>query len=267
MTSPNQSEWAMRLQQLHWLLLISLTACSNPFAGQFQIEFKFDASCGEGTLSFYLSDPVLITAEGTSEPLHFDIEIPWQSERVGLISMARACAPSPDMSGNARLQASAAPGDYRYLEFSLGVPFDLNHVNPLEATPPLDVSSMFWVWQTGYKFLRYDVGRQWSFHLGSTGCHSASAVRAPAAPCTQPNLARIRVPLTDPATARIEIDVDALIAGIDIHEAKNCVEAYGEDPACKVLVERLGLNPESGQCINECEGQVLFRAGAESQSL
>ncbi len=56
-----------------------------------------------------------------------------------------------------------------------------NHANPAAALAPLNVGSMFWTWQLGYKFLRLDVRRQdsdtsaWSLHLGSEGCQSNAA--------------------------------------------------------------------------------------------
>ena len=249
-----------------WLsaIWLSLAACSEPLTRQVDYEFVLEDSrveaCGNGLLSFYLSDPHLISANGGETPLQLDAESLWQSQRTALISLAEECSPSRDHGGNSRLMGTGASGDFQYLEFSLGVPFELNHVNPLEAEVPLDVPTMFWVWQTGYKFMRYDIEGQWSFHLGSTGCHSASAVRAPARPCEQPNLARIRVPISDPSQARIGVDLHALISGIDTLEADNCVEAYRQDPSCQMLVERLGLDAETGQCVDECDGQVLFRA-------
>lgn len=216
-------------------------------------------------LSFYLSDPHLVTGQAREISIQLDTKHSWQSERTVLIALAEACSPSQGADGNTRLKGTVPPGNYQYLEFSLGVPFELNHMNPLEAEPPLDVSSMFWVWQTGYKFLRYDIEGQWSFHLGSTGCHSVSAVRAPAEPCAQPNLARIRIPLKDSLQARALVDLNALLAGIDTHTADNCVEAYGQDPLCRSLVERLGLNAETGRCMDECDGQVLFRTPDTAQ--
>ena len=254
-----------------WLsaIWLSLAACSEPLTSQVEIEFELEDSrveaCGNGLLSFYLSDPHLITSNGGEIPIQLDAESSWQSQRTALISLAEECGPSRGTGGNSGLNGTVPSGDYQYLEFSLGVPFELNHVNPLEAEAPLDVPSMFWVWQTGYKFLRYDIEGQWSFHLGSTCCRSASAVRAPAEPCEQPNLARIRVPISDPFQARIGVDLDALISGIDTRGADNCVEAYGNDPLCRTLVERLGLDAGTGQCVDECDGQVLFRALDTSQ--
>ncbi len=249
-----------------WLpaILLSLAACSDPPTNTLEIEFELEDSrvevCGSGVLSFYLSDPHLINANGGETRILLDAPSSWQSQRTVLISLAEACNPSNGTGGNSGLKGRIPAGDYRYLEFSLGVPFELNHVNPLEAEPPLDLASMFWVWQTGYKFLRYDIEGRWSFHLGSTGCHSASAVRAPAEPCEQPNLAHIRVPISDLSQIRIGVDLDALIWAIDTFEAENCVEAYRQDPLCQMLVERLGLDSETGQCMDECDGQVLFRA-------
>ena len=254
-----------------WLsaIWLSLAACSEPLTRQVEFEFVLEDSrveaCGNGLLSFYLSDPHLITSNGGEIPIQLDAETSWQSQRTALISLAEKCGPSRGTGGNSRLKGTVPSGDYQYLEFSLGVPFELNHVNPLEAEAPLDVPSMFWVWQTGYKFLRYDVEGQWSFHLGSTGCHSASAVRAPAKPCEQPNLARMRVPISDPSQARIGVDLDALTSKIDTLEADNCVEAYSQNPLCQMLVERLGLDAKTGQCKNECDRQVLFRAADNSQ--
>ena len=36
------------------------------------------------------------------------------------------------------------------------MPWQLNHQNPLTASSPLNISEMFWSWQLGHKFLRFD---------------------------------------------------------------------------------------------------------------
>ncbi len=84
------------------------------------------------------------------------------------------------------------------LSFKLGVPFELNHRNPLKQSTPLNQSDMFWTWQQGHKFLRIDLDKTvtesnknnqtgWQFHLGSTGCKAASVMRSPSSPCRHPN--------------------------------------------------------------------------------
>ncbi|MCL1079235.1 metallo-mystery pair system four-Cys motif protein [Parashewanella spongiae] len=82
--------------------------------------------------------------------------------------------------------------------FTLGVPFKINHLNPLKQSAPLNQSDMFWTWQQGHKFLRIDLGKGtkdpktyyqtgWQFHLGSTGCKAESILRSPKTPCRYPN--------------------------------------------------------------------------------
>ncbi len=46
-------------------------------------------------------------------------------------------------------------GEYSDLRFNVGVPRQLNHSDPTDAAPPLDLgkADMFWSWNTGYIFL------------------------------------------------------------------------------------------------------------------
>jgi uncharacterized repeat protein (TIGR04052 family) len=103
------------------------------------------------------------------------------------------------------------PGE---LTFEVGVPFAINHQNPLHAKAPLNRSDMFWSWQLGYKFLRLDLvaddGQRWAMHLGSIGCDSSSAVRAPAAACAQPNLSGVQLREYQPGQA-LELHLDKLL--------------------------------------------------------
>ena len=41
--------------------------------------------------------------------------------------------------------------------FKLGVPFEWNHVDNVAVPSPLNVGAMFWNWQFGYKFARFDL--------------------------------------------------------------------------------------------------------------
>ncbi len=40
------------------------------------------------------------------------------------------------------------------LEFKIGVPETLNHIDPLTAVSPLNYTDMHWHWASGYKFFR-----------------------------------------------------------------------------------------------------------------
>ena len=92
----------------------------------------------------------------------------------------------------------------RSIQFTLGVPFDLNHKDPAAAEEPLRnpglASGMTWGWQGGYKFLGFDVmpvggitrdgvflGNKWNIHLGSTGCEVDPTDGSEPTECVAPN--------------------------------------------------------------------------------
>jgi uncharacterized repeat protein (TIGR04052 family) len=211
-------------------------------------------------LQVYVHDVELLDEHGKPHPFRFAAAPPWQSERVALI----------DLVGEGRARQAAiqgmpepgAPATFSGIRFTVGVPFELNHGNPLSAPPPLDRGDMFWSWQSGHKFLRVDLAadaREWSFHLGSTGCSSASALRPPAAQCAQPN--RMRVELKgDPLRNVVRFDVSALASAARAANYITCTGNYTGDPACTDAYSTTGLRPESGVCSDEhCSGQRLWK--------
>ncbi len=239
------------LRRLLVAAALLLGAC-RPADVPVRLVFEMRAGqAADATLRFYVSEVALRAADGTAVPVRLD-EGPWQGGGTALVALGGG-------TGNARLDGRAADGRYDAVEFLLGVPFYRNHGNPLAAEPPLDVPSMFWTWRSGYKFLRLDVDDDWSFHLGSTGCVSASAVRPPAEPCRRPNAARVRLARDRPAAGTIVVDVDALLAGVDPADDDNCIGAYADRGACRGLLAALGLDPATGRCLDDCGGQRVFR--------
>jgi len=153
------------------------------------------------------------------------------------------------------LTALDEPVEVTDIRFTLGVPFELNHLNPLTQPSPLNDSSMFWGWQGGHKFMRTELSSQnddWLFHLGSTGCKALSPVRAPKSECLQPNRVVVSFPFTTQATT-IEFDLAALIRGIELTRENSCQSAVDEG-SCKVLFNNLGMN------LGSSNGSVLFKA-------
>ncbi|WP_317931338.1 MbnP family copper-binding protein [Halioxenophilus sp. WMMB6] len=131
------------------------------------------------------------------------------------------------------------------LHFTLGVPFQLNHQNPLQALAPLADSDMFWTWQLGYKFLRLDVSnlaakQHWALHLGSLGCQSSSAVRAPASPCRYPNRTEIQLDYFDPQKP-IYLHLDRLFDANVLAGGENCM-GDPESRACRPLFQALAAD-------------------------
>lgn len=246
--------------------------CGNTAGKAVSMQFRLDSSvlaCAGGArlgqLGFYVSGLRLVDARGAAVPVELQAG-PTQSQADGiaLVTWTDDCPQAPDADAEAGETANAvvtgrvASASYQAVEFELGVPFELNHANPLTAPPPLNTASMFWAWQTGYKFLRLDIGTDWSFHLGSTGCVSESAVRPPES-CRQPNRATIRLPAAAAFDGVVAIDLDGLLAGLDIAVADNCVEAYAERQACRRLLTNLGIDADTGLCTDHCRHQTFFR--------
>jgi uncharacterized repeat protein (TIGR04052 family) len=145
--------------------------------------------------------------------------------------------------------------DATEIRFTLGVPFSLNHLNPLTQASPLNVSSMFWGWRGGHKFMRVELtsaNDDWLFHLGSTGCKAASPVRAPKEECLQPNRTVISLPF-NPKDRDVKVDLSALFRGLVLQRESSC-QSDVDDENCKIIFDNLGISNEKGQ------EQLLFKA-------
>ena len=205
------------------------------------------------SLRFFVSRLAALTQEGEWRPIHLELDGQTNAQ-AALLAFELDC----DQESSAVL-SFMRPDGMQSLSFTLGVPAEANHANPLQAKPPLNNFDMHWAWQGGYKFLSLDLGNVWSFHLGSTGCFSESPVRPPDTPCRQPNRVRVRV---DDLTARpitLRLDIAALLANMAPSALDNCVGPYHDKAHCRQLVTRLGLDANSGRCVNDCRGQQLVR--------
>lgn len=136
--------------------------------------------------------------------------------------------------------------DITDIRFTLGVPFELNHLNPLTQPSPINDSSMFWGWRGGHKFMRIELASQdddWLFHLGSTGCKASSPVRAPKSECLHPNRVKVYLPFTE-KTSAIKFDLTVLIRDIALTRDNSCQSAVDEQ-SCKVLFKNLDMAADS----------------------
>lgn len=216
-----------------------LAGCGS---GATQVEVRFGIADEDAAtvraLQFYVHAIELIDEHGKPHPFRLAAAAPWQSEQVALIDLAQHASVQGAVDG-------PTGATYSAVRFTVGVPFELNHGNPLVAVAPLDRGEMFWNWQSGHKFLRADLavaGREWSFHLGSTGCSSASALRPPAQPCMQPNELRIELK-GDPTRGVIRLRLPVLAAAAQAANYVACTGDYLLDPACKDAYAATGLQP------------------------
>jgi uncharacterized repeat protein (TIGR04052 family) len=250
------------------LFIAASSACSGSDARPVSIRFD-SVQGGEGvalrSLQFYVHDLELVDADGKPHRFALNATPPWQSEQVALVDLAGdAVRRNVTLSGT--IEPSAAER-FVALRFKVGVPFALNHADPLKAAAPLDRGDLFWTWQGGHKFLRVDLavdGRETSFHLGSTGCSSASALRPPAAPCAQPNEMTVQLD-GDPLAQVVRFDPASLVAAARSSGHIACTGAYAVDPACTAAFASTGLQAASGRCASDvCERQTLWSLASSS---
>lgn len=218
---------------------------------------------------FFVSSVALIDRAGNAVPVQLSSDGLWQRDGVALVDFEDGSGTCSNGSPETRtiVEGLVPAGDYQGLQFTLGIPFALNHRNPVEQGSPFNVTSMFWVWRAGYKFLRLDVKadgpveRQF-VHLGSTGCVAAQQGPAnPATRCDQENRAVIRLADFDPSRDAVITDVAELFARSDLtvnqpKTAMGCMSAP-DDSDCVGIFAALGL-PFGGQPAGP---QRFFRAG------
>ena len=204
----------------------------------------------------YLSNIVLVSVDGSSTALKLDESI-WQNESVALLDFEDGsdnCVNGTPQT-NTSISGTAPEGDYVGVRFNVGVPFEKNHADPTAASSPLNLTSMFWNWQAGYKFIRIDfvptertedapVG--WFFHLGSTMCKAESRTEAPAQACMNPNVMNVSLDAFNSETDTIVIDPAALVSEVDLSmntldTSPGCM-SFPNDPECTTVMVKLGLD-------------------------
>lgn len=206
----------------------------------------------------YVSGLRLMDEQGSEVPVTLD-QNPFQYQNVALLDFENAtghCQGTPVT--HTTLTGTVPPGRYRGLKFEVGVPFALNHHNVASAPSPLNMSSMFWVWRSGYKFARIDLKttgmpQGYFIHLGSTEClgsaKGSTPERATEAPlqCERPNRPTITLDGFDPEQSQfpIRLDLGRLLSTSNVDKnqpqtAAGCM-AGKDDTDCAALFEQLGL--------------------------
>lgn len=231
-------------------LAIALLSSCGSGATRAQLRFGIDGDAEKlQALQFYVEEIELLDEHGRPHSFKFATAAPWQNDRVALLDVAG----DPAMPRRVVVDGTIDGGTAAYsgIRLTVGVPFELNHANPLTAAAPLDRGEMFWNWQAGHKFLRADLavdGHAWSFHVGSTGCSSASALRPPAQPCAQPNQMRIELK-GDPLRGVVSLRLAPLLAAAQSANYVVCTGDYAHDPACKDAYAATGLQPGVAQSL------------------
>jgi uncharacterized repeat protein (TIGR04052 family) len=222
-----------------------------------------DASTSLTDLRFYVSNIGLLDTNDVEHELELRADSRWQQAGIALIDLENgegAC-----LNGSAAMNASVSgmvdANNIAGLRFTVGVPFDRNHANPLTAEPPLDDAAMHWHWRSGYKFLRAgittDAGNFW-LHLGSTGCEGTVQNISS---CRSPNRVLVEISDFSPGTDQIEIDLSALFLNVDLNngDRSNCSSGPAETSCAEPFAALgLALSEESPQ--PNSKSQSVFRA-------
>lgn len=174
----------------------------------------------------------------------------WQYKNLALLDFEDKTGPCANGTTemNSMIHAMVPQGTYDGISFKLGVPFDLDHADVSTAPSPLNLSALFWDWNSGYKFLRVDSapaagGAPFLLHLGSTACQGDFADGGVSG-CDRPNVAEVVLSGFDPAKSKIVVDYAAVVVANDLSKneggAPGCMSGP-TDPECEAIFQRLGL--------------------------
>lgn len=234
-------------------------ACGQSYSGVGSSGTEFTAN----DLRLYIHQVRLVAADGEEHTIALDQETRWQRDDVVLLDFedGSATCENGTPGTNATVVGTAPDVEYTGIELTFGVPFELNHANAATADAPLNLTSMFWSWNGGYKFLRVDGDTPglegWRLHVGSTACEGDDMGNVSG--CDNPNRATIALGDFDPESNTVVVDVAGLMEGADLEgntmdTPPGCMSGL-TDPDCRPYFHNLGLPWQD----TESPGQKLFR--------
>jgi uncharacterized repeat protein (TIGR04052 family) len=212
---------------------------------------------------FYVHDVRLVDDQGNEVPVELDQDPVWQHQNLALLDFENGSGPCTNGTSNTNgVVTGTVPGGATYtgLRFTLGVPFELNHIDQTTAPAPLDLTSLFWAWNGGYKFARLDhvsdaQPQGWNVHLGSTGCTPNDSPQTVPTSCANGHRVELDFATFDVAGDVVVADLGRLLSGADLsvntpQTARGCMSFPG-DADCPPVMNAFGLDyegsPSSGQ--------------------
>lgn len=268
-----------RSSYIYVLPLLSFAAWScgdeeDPPAAQKEYAVKFaavvgeqDFACGEmysaiGTTQatvtpldfrFYVHDVKLVAADGSLVPLTLKTN-DYQYKNVAMLDFEDGTGDCDqgDSSTNDQIVGTALEADYVGLEFTLGVPADMNHV-ALDSQPsPLNKTALFWGWKLGHIYFAAasrgttsssTVTADHVTHIGSTGCVGDPENGMPVTSCEKENRRTYRID-GNIESKSVVVDFKAVKANADVMVAPGC-HSFTAD-TCAGMFESMGLDFDTG---------------------
>jgi len=244
---------------------------SDPGDGMRSVEIQFEARVGDAPfqcgltydgvglhsstisprdLRMYVSGFSLVLADGSSHPLELEQDGLWQHQDLVLLDFEDGTGDCRNGNPQTRdvVRGLLPEGEIRGVRFTFGVPWELNHINQATAPSPLSLTSMFWSWNVGYKFLRTELGSDelpqgFHVHIGSMACTPSERATQPPTECLFPSRTEVAFDNFDPATDRIVFDLAELLSNSDLSgeaDMTRCMGVLDHEP-CAPVYEALGL--------------------------
>ncbi|EKJ86806.1 putative repeat protein (TIGR04052 family) [Leptospira meyeri] len=191
----------------------------------------------------YISEVKLVKADGSTVDVTLSTDNVWQSNGVALVDLET----TQTVDTNTKVSGTAPAGSYTGVQFTVGVPEALNHLDRTNQAAPLNNGAMYWSWTGGYKHSKiefsYNNGTDWtSLHIGSTTCSGAPNYGN----CSKKFRASIQLTgQFNSANQKISLDVDKLINGHTFGAMGMCMPGDGS-AACLPLIRAFGLNESNG---------------------
>jgi uncharacterized repeat protein (TIGR04052 family) len=220
-------------------------ACGRSYSGI----GKSNATLTPSDFGLYISNVRLVTAAGKEVPVALDQDGVFQNGDLTLLDFEDGTGPCSN--GNApvhtEITGTVPEGKYTGVRFTIGVPFERNHLELTTQPSPLSITRMFWAWNSGHKFARFDAkssaGKNWVLHLGSTGCTPTGSASTVPTSCAQGNRVEIALEKFDVDSDVVIADAAAVLAGNGStpDQSEVCMSGL-KSVACAPMFAALGLS-------------------------
>ena len=156
---------------------------------------------------FYVQEVQLKNADGGCVPVHLNRRTHFSTTTSALLDFEDGCGELGDAEINDVVAGTVPEGTYDGVRFKMGVPCRAQPRQPSDCAPPLNLTSMHWNWQGGYKFLRIDSGnirdnRQLAHAPRQHRAVTATRHAGEHHECDNPNRVEVELDGFDPANDR-----------------------------------------------------------------
>lgn len=182
-----------------------------------------------GDMRMYIHDVSLIDEAGTAVPVELDQDA-FQRDNVVLLDFETGESICTDGTAETHTEVTGTVpgGSYTGVRFTVGLPFELNHVvQEAGVTPaPFDLAPMYRSVTAGYRFFKLNLTSEvsaldWPVYVGSTGCSGFESDVT----CTSENLQTFTVTNFDWRSDTVVFALDVLLETTDL--SKNSTYTVG----------------------------------------